>query len=76
MVVRVRVRIQYRDNIVETSAVANSGYETDVPEIHIPLALARRLGLTLTELRGENYRVIGGITSAYILGQVLVQVVT
>ena len=75
MVVRVRVRIRCGDRVVETAALANSGYETDEPEIHIPLACARELGLRLAELRGESYRVVGGTTSAYILGEVLVQVV-
>ena len=75
MVVRVRLRIKCEDRVVETVAVANSGYETDEPEIHIPLACARELGFKLTELRGESYRVVGGMTSAYILGEVLVQVV-
>jgi len=75
MVVRVKIRIKYGDRVVETAAVANSGYETDEPETHIPLACARELGLKLTGLPGESYRVVGGMTSAYILGEVLVQVV-
>ena len=75
MVVRVRVRIKHNDKIIETTAVAYSGYEADVPEILIPLACARELGFRLTELHGENYRVVGGTTTAYILGEVLVQVV-
>ena len=74
MVVRVRVRIKCGDRVVETAAVANSGYETDEPEIHIPLTCARELNLRLTELHGESYKVVGGTTSAYILGDVLVQV--
>ena len=60
MVVRVKVRIRYRDKVVESSAVANSGYETDEPEIHIPSARAKELGFKLTGLRGESYIVIGG----------------
>jgi len=75
MVVRVRIRIKHGDRVAETAAVANSGYETDVPEIHIPLSCARELGLRLAELPGESYRVVGGTTSAYVLGEVLVQVV-
>ena len=75
MVVRVKVRVKCEDRVVESAAVANSGYETDEPEIHIPLACARELGLKLTELRGESYRVVGGTTSAYILGEVFVQVI-
>ncbi|MHA1593943.1 MAG: hypothetical protein ACTSXX_04285 [Candidatus Baldrarchaeia archaeon] len=75
MVVRVKVRIKHEDKVVESSAVANSGYETDEPEIHVPLACAKELGFKLTGLRGESYRVVGGATSVYILGEVFVQVV-
>lgn len=42
---RVRVRIRHRDRVVETSALVNSGFETDAPDIVIPLELAKRLGL-------------------------------
>jgi len=67
MAVRVRIRIKHGDKVVETAAVANSGYEADEPEVHIPLACARELGFGLSRLRGESYRVVGGVTSAYIL---------
>ena len=33
MVVRVRVEIKRGDRVVETAAVAKSGYETEVPEL-------------------------------------------
>ena len=41
--------------MTRSTAIANSGYEIDVPEIHIPLACAR-------ELHSESYRVVGGTT--------------
>ena len=41
MGVRVRVKIRCGGNNVITSALVNSGYEADEPEIHIPLALAK-----------------------------------
>ena len=76
MVVRVRVEVKHEERTVETAAVANSGYEVDVPEIHLPLALARRLGIPLHALPGESYRVVGGSTHVYVLGEAMVRVVT
>uniref|UniRef100_A0A7J3X874 Clan AA aspartic protease n=1 Tax=Thermofilum pendens TaxID=2269 RepID=A0A7J3X874_THEPE len=75
MVVRVKVEIKRGDRVAETAAVANTGYEADVPELHLPLALARYLGIPLHALPGESYRVVGGSTHALILGEVLVRVV-
>jgi hypothetical protein len=43
VVVRVRIEIKHGDRVVETAAVASSGYEVEVPELHLPLALARQL---------------------------------
>ena len=53
------VVIRYRGNSVITVALVNSGYESDIPEIHLPLSLARELGLPLERLRAERYRVVG-----------------
>ncbi len=74
----VRVKIQLkRDGRVEvTSALVNSGYEAERPEIHVPLALARRLGFKLEELRGETYKVVGAEVITYALGKVEVRVLT
>lgn len=68
MVVRVRVEVKYGGRSVETAALANSGYEAEVPELHLPLALARRLGIPYTRSPGESYRVVGGSTHTYVLG--------
>ena len=75
MVVRVKVEVRYGDKTVETAAVANSGYETETPELHLPLALARRLGIPLHVLPSESYKVVGGSTHIYVLGEVLVRVI-
>ena len=72
MGVRVKIVVKHCENSAETTALANSGYEAEKPEIHIPLALARRLGFRLEELKEERYRVIGSEISAYILGEVSV----
>ena len=45
MVVRVRVRIARGSRVVETSAIANSGYEAETPQVLIPKRLAGELGL-------------------------------
>jgi len=42
---RVRVRLRRDYKTIETSAVLNSGFETDSPDIIIPVELAKRLGL-------------------------------
>jgi len=76
MDVRVIVEIKYNGKVVETSALVNSGYESDEPELHIPLALARILGFKLGTLRGERYKVVGSEVTTYILGEVWVRVKT
>lgn len=76
MGVRVKVRVRYGENDVVTVALINSGYESEMPEIHIPIPLARKLGLSLERLRAERYRVVGAETTTYILDYVEVKVVT
>lgn len=51
MVVRVRVKLKPvgLNGWIETSALINSGYEADKPELVIPLALAKALGLNLSK---------------------------
>ncbi len=68
MGVRVRVRIVYRDRNVEVTALINTGYETDVPEIMIPLNIAKDLGLwphLPRETVIETYRTASGIMNVY-----------
>ena len=76
MGVRVPVEIKYGDERKSTSALVNSGYESDEPEIHIPLTLAKLLGFELEGLKGERYKVVGAEVTTYILGDVLVRVRT
>lgn len=45
MVVRVRLRIRRNDKVIDTSALANSGYEAETPQLLIPIKLARLLNL-------------------------------
>ncbi len=76
MGVRVRVEIKYGGNSIKTSALVNSGYEVGEPEIHIPLALARKLGFKLEGLSSECYKVVGAEVNALIIGFVDVRVIT
>ena len=75
MGVRVRIRIKANGKQIDTAALVNSGYESEDPEIHIPLALAKRLGFSLEKLSSEKYRVVGSDVHAYILGNVEVRIV-
>jgi len=43
MGVRVRVRIKYGDAALDLVALVNTGYETDVPEILVPVSVAEKL---------------------------------
>jgi hypothetical protein len=72
MGVRVRLRIRYGDREATTTALVKTGYEGFKPEIHIPLALAKRLGLLLENAKSERYAVVGGETTVFRLGKVLV----
>ncbi len=43
--VRVVVRIRYGDRVLTSSALVNTGYESDVPEVLLPVRASERLGL-------------------------------
>lgn len=45
VVVRVKLRIVRGDIVVETSALVNSGYEAETPQLLIPIKLAQILNL-------------------------------
>jgi hypothetical protein len=67
MAVRVKVRLKPRGKgkrvIIESSALINSGYETEAPEIVIPIGLAERLGFypqLPQKTTIERYEVAGG----------------
>ena len=45
MACRVKVRIERGNRDVETVALVNSGFETDSPDIAIPISTAKELGL-------------------------------
>jgi len=43
--VRVKLRIMRENNVIETIALINSGYEADSPQLMIPLTLAKTIGV-------------------------------
>jgi len=45
VVVRVRLELRRGDRVLETPALANSGYEAETPQILVPRAVAEILGL-------------------------------
>mgnify|MGYP000701642243 CR=1 FL=1 len=45
MVVRVKLKIKSKKGEVITKALINSGYESEEPEILVPVNIARNLGL-------------------------------
>jgi len=47
--IRVLIKNPNTNIQIETSALVNSGYETHMPEIYIPLPLVRRLGFSIEE---------------------------
>lgn len=68
LVVRVKVRLKAlkgkEGEVIESVAVANAGYESEVPEIIIPVKVAERLGLWPRVPEGtevEAHEVAGGI---------------
>ncbi len=70
MGVRVEVIVRYGSNEVLTSALANSGYESEKPEVLIPIALARKLGIKLEGVSSERYRTVGTEVSTLVLGDI------
>ena len=76
MGIRIPLEIRRNNTIVQTSALANSGYESEEPEVHIPITLAKKLGFSLEALRSERYYAIGIEVPTYVLGYVYVRVFT
>ncbi len=45
LVVRVRLKIKCGDKYLEVSALVNSSYEADTPQLLVPIGIAKELGL-------------------------------
>ena len=73
MGVRVRVEIRAGDRRVITSALLNSGYEAEEPEVLLPPPLAEELHLT--PVGSEDYRAVGAQVRTRVLGYVELRVI-
>ncbi len=72
MAMRVRVRLRSGSRDVVTSAVINTGFKTDTPNIAIPTPLARMLGLwPLSGGELISLETGGGETEAYLVNNAL-----
>ncbi|MEZ0346161.1 MAG: hypothetical protein ABWK01_06395 [Infirmifilum sp.] len=68
MGVRVRIRVELAGKIVETAALANSGFETEDPQLLVPHAFLLRNGISVESLGKPvvaEYDTAGGPVSAY-----------
>jgi hypothetical protein len=69
LVVRVKVKLtSSKGGEVIASAIANSGFESDEPEVIVPESIAERLSLYPKLPEGtevEEYRSVGGRFKAY-----------
>jgi hypothetical protein len=68
MGVRVRVRVGYGGVLTDLVALVNTGYETDVPELLVPVSVAERLGLwpkLPEDTVVETYKTASGLMRVY-----------
>ncbi len=68
MGVRVRVRLRYKNASLDLVALVNTGYETDVPELLVPIGVAEKLGLwpkLPDDTIVETYRTASGLMRVY-----------
>ena len=78
MAVRIRIALRRPSSsrVIETSALVNSGFEVDVPQLVLPIALAHELGFNVKEAPIGSITVCGGAElSMRVLGVVEVRVV-
>jgi hypothetical protein len=74
LAVRVRLRIRAKNGEeTRTSALVNSGFETEKPQLLIPLRLAREIGLwpPPPDSRIEEFETAGGPTRNYVIRDAL-----
>jgi len=71
MVIRVRVRVVRDNRVVETVALANSGYEAETPQLLVPIRVAELLGLwpPTLEVREAEFETAGGPLRVWIISR-------
>ncbi len=71
MAVRIMLRVRSRSTskVIEVNALVNSGYETEKPELLVPVKVAELLGLWPLPSRylAKDYFTAGGLVRNYIL---------
>ncbi|RKX71644.1 hypothetical protein DRP53_00725 [candidate division WOR-3 bacterium] len=70
--VRIKVKLSFGAGSVKTAAIVNTGYGTEEPEILIPVAVAKKLGIWPefpAGTRVEEYSTAGGTTRIYCVGK-------
>lgn len=67
MAVRVRLRIEANEKVIETSALVNTGFETETPQLLLPKEAAKELGLTKRKMGRRDYLTPGGLVKLYVL---------
>jgi predicted aspartyl protease len=70
MGVRVKLRLKYGDVSLDLVALVNTGYETDVPELLIPVNIAEKIGLwpkLPDNIIIETYKTASGLMKVYII---------
>jgi len=71
MGVRVRLRVRHGSASLDLVALVNTGYETDVPELLVPVSIAMRLSLwprLPDNTVVETYRTASGLMRVYRVG--------
>lgn len=71
---KLKLVVEKTSRDIEVSALVNSGFETDRPQLLIPLRLAEHLGLWPELPAGthiETYETAGGLTRLYVVPDVL-----
>ncbi len=67
MAVRVRLLIRHGDKSIESSALVNSRYETETPQLLIPIPVVEKLGLwPPIKAFEETYDTAGGPTRVWL----------
>jgi hypothetical protein len=67
--VRLRLRVRGREGFVDTSALVNTGFETEAPQLLLPLRLASVLGLWPPPLEAQllEFGTAGGPVKNYVV---------
>ncbi len=73
MAIRIKIKIECGDKSLETSALVNSGFETETPQLILPLEAAKLLGLwpPTQNAKIEEYDTAGGPVIMWVYQNIL-----